>query len=175
MTPTHDVPSIQALDAMEKSFYGYGVRRWLWGNDTMPLRISPSVRTLRWKSCSSVASTQAATLGAGVALMSSEMTFCIDWERRSQVQRSAIIGSSLKIDTGSCQRRISKELRQTLWLCGPVSQPFELFDRYDHHCLFALARDHLRSAFPCPAKYFAELRLGGLQLPPLRRRCTLPT
>ena len=24
MTPTHDVPSIQALEAMEKSFYGYG-------------------------------------------------------------------------------------------------------------------------------------------------------
>jgi hypothetical protein len=48
-----------------------------------------------------------------------------------------------------------------------VSQPLELSDRYDHHGLFVLARDHLRSAFPRPTKYLAELHLGGLQLPPL--------
>ena len=61
---------------MRRSPLSHASRRvGLWGNITMPLRIYPSVTTLRWKSCSSAASTQAATLCAGVTLMRSEITF----------------------------------------------------------------------------------------------------
>ena len=69
-----------------------------------------------------------------------------------KIHRSAMIGFSLRIDARYCHQQIGKELRQTLWLGSPMSQPLELFDRYDHHGYFVLACDDLCSAFARPLK-----------------------
>src|ERR1700722_17653455 len=51
------------------------VRRALRGRGTIPLRISPKVRTLKYKRSSSVVSIHAVTFGSGFGLTSSEMMF----------------------------------------------------------------------------------------------------
>jgi hypothetical protein len=89
-------------------------------------------------------------------------------ENRSQVYRSPIIRFALKIDIASHKWRIGEDLRQALRLSGTARQTLELLDRHNDDCFLALAGHNLGSAFARPAKYFAKLSFGSLQLPRLR-------